>query len=219
MTEIFSSEWTPAAYKARDEQRRMREANEAALLYRDREVLVSDWTLAAFQQREEERRRREAKEALAALEKRMEERRHKEQAARIETPTTRVQPEVVVRVQEEPPDEDAASMIASVEPAPVEGDLEEARLVPEQAVVHPESARSSTWGISWILATSLIAAGIGFGAGVFFAPPKKAARVRALVDRTLVSIFKTGHASEGGAKTQPSKASQAKAPPHKETSP
>ena len=107
MREILVSDWTVAAFKRREEDRRKNEAAEVALVVaqdaklRTEGILVSDWTLAALKRREEERRKNEAAQAtlaaaeeqkqrkkeflvsdrmLAALKRREEERSKKEEA-------------------------------------------------------------------------------------------------------------------------------------------
>ena len=219
MNEILSSDWTPAAYKQREEQQRMREADEAALVQGDREILVSDWNLVAFQQREKERRKKEAKAALAELEKRMEERRKKEEAGLAETKLAGLQTEAVRREQEERPPAEVVQLADRVELAALQRDREETHFREEPATIHIEATRKPARGFPSILVTGLIAATIGFGMGVYIVPVKKATHFRALVNGGLNSVIGAKRPDKGSAKVQPAKASQAKAPVQTEPPP
>jgi hypothetical protein len=86
MNEILLSDWTLAAFKQREEERRRKQRNEAAPLPpnkeapRGNETLRSDWTIAALQKRFTtlEQRLAALEQRFAALQQREEERRLKE---------------------------------------------------------------------------------------------------------------------------------------------
>jgi len=65
---ILLSDWTLAAVKQREEERRRKAQAEVEENQRGEAILLSDWTLAAVKQREEDRRRHEREEEQRAKE-------------------------------------------------------------------------------------------------------------------------------------------------------
>lgn len=113
MNEILLSDWTLAAFKQREEERRMKQQNEAAPVPpnkeepRGDETLRSDWTIAALQKRFTtlEQRLAALEQRFAALQQREEERRLKE----LIEATARVPPR-----EEKPHDEEVSFSSSTV---------------------------------------------------------------------------------------------------------
>ncbi len=161
MKEVLLSDWTLAAVKQREEDRRRKaqaEPTPVALKRREENqrgeaILLSDWTLAAVKQREEDRRRHEREERLRAKEtfvsdslitfnQKEEERREKqkEEKQRAEEPPL-IDPILVMKQKEEERrKEELAAEVAVV--TVKQAEIAEARIVPLEA----EAARRAKGG-------------------------------------------------------------------------
>lgn len=209
MNEILLSDWTLGAFKQREEERRKRERDEAALtppkeeMQRDNESLRSEWTIAALQkrfaameqrlaaleQREEEQRRKERAEAALAP-PREEKRRGEEAFLGSSTLVAPKQSEEQRRTKAQPEFADAKiehEQLGAARPA------NEQRLQPQEAIRNSETARVGAAyklarGFFSLVITASVAAAIGFGAAIYIVPIEKTAHFRALVMRGLDSI-------------------------------
>jgi hypothetical protein len=152
MKEVLLSDWTLAAVKQREEDRRRKaQAEPTPVALKPREenqrgeaILLSDWTLAAVKQREEDRRRHEREErqraketfvsdSLITFNQKEEERREKqtEERQRAEEPPL-IDPILVMKQKEEERrKEELAAEVAVV--TVKQAEIAEARFVPLEA--------------------------------------------------------------------------------------
>jgi hypothetical protein len=185
--EILLSDWTLAAVKQREEERRKKEQVEptlGALKPREGEwsaieSLVGDWNLA-FRQREEERRKKEqAAEAAVVTMK---------QGEVADAKIVDEQAEAARRAKDEWPAQEETEYALR---APEDGrqkERMETRAMPKSGIVRSRGAARMIRGVLSTLTTIAIASAIGFGAGVYTTPPDKADEFRAFVNSKLEEI-------------------------------
>lgn len=213
MSKILLSDWTLAAFKQREEERRReenprgREQVDAAPFApaeaapRENETLRSEWTIAALQkrfaaleqrlatveQREEERRRSELVEAAARA------RRAEEQEQVVLGASNDVVPDHSHAHRNEI--ERPQSVQAEFEPQEAGTILRTQEQVFEQnapevvSEVRPARRRGTiVYRFVSVVITALIAASIGFGIAVFTVPIEKATQFHTYVNRTLDAL-------------------------------
>ena len=185
--EILLSDWTLAAVKQREEERRRKEQVEATLLavkprgdeWSAIESLVSDWNLA-FRQREEERRKKEqAGEAAVVTMK---------QGEVAEAKIVDEQAEAARRAKDEWRERAEAETVLRAVEDRHQREGKETRAVPKSGIVRSRGTARMIRGVLSTLTTVAIASIIGFGAGVYITPPDKADEFRALVNSKLDEI-------------------------------
>jgi hypothetical protein len=187
MKEVLLSDWTLAAVKQREEDRRRKAQVEPTLValkpregeWSAIESLVSDWNLA-FRQREEERRKKEqAAEAAVVTMK---------QGEVAEAKIVHEEVEAARRAKDEwPAQEEAEYALRAVEDSR-QRERKETHAVPKSGIVRSRGTARMIRGVLSTLTTVAIASAIGFGAGVYATPPDKADEFRALVNSKVDEI-------------------------------
>ncbi|MBL1256921.1 hypothetical protein [Methylocystis sp. Sn-Cys] len=218
MKKAFLSDWTLDAFEQREEERRSKERDEAAHVrsseekQRGNEILCGEWTVAGLQ-----KRFASIEQRLAALEKREEERRQKEQpeppqAARPqlleekhgnreaflndstelgEARIVRQQAEAVRRAGERGLEPEAAATVTLDEQVRLQRARLKNRTVEEAENVRVGDAHSMLRGLFAFVITASIAGAIGFGIGLSIVPIDKAVQFRTLIERGLDSLHGT----------------------------
>ena len=190
MKEIFLSDWTLAAVKQREEERRAKEqaepvpvalnpSEEKRRATESTNSIVRDWNLA-FKQKEEERRREEqpAEAAPVAF----------KPGAAAEAKVAHEQAEASRRAKDEWNErKEAKTVLRAVEDSP-QRERKDARAAPKSGIVRSRGAAKMIRGVLSTLTTVVIASAFGFGAGVYVTPPDKANEFRALVNSKLEEI-------------------------------
>ncbi len=184
---ILLSDWTLAAVKQREEERRRKEQVEptlVALKPREEEwgaiaSRVSDWNLA-FRQKEEERRRKEQAAEAAVVTSRP--------AEVAEVKIVDEKAEAARRPNDEWREPEEPEYILHALEDSRQRELEETPAVPKSGIVRSRGKTRVIRGVLSTLTTVAIAGGIGFGAGVYATPPDKADEFRAFVNSKLKEI-------------------------------
>lgn len=218
MKEGFLSEWTLDAFEQREEERSRTERDEAARVrsseekQRSNEILCGEWTVAGLQ-----KRFAAIEQRLAALEKREEEPRQKEQpeppqAARPllleekqrskeallsdstefgETRIERQQGEAIRRSDERGLTSEAVATVTLDEQERLLRAPAKIRTLEEAENVRAGVARNMMRGLFSLMITASIAGALGFGIAVSMVPIDKATQFRALAEGGLDSIHGT----------------------------